>query len=204
MEDGANRGYYLGKQLDEYLAEVKLSGSFYADPRFLEIAALHVLDLGANYWALWTEADNVYRYYERYPFSFEALSRRMGYRVRPSWIWQRKRYGTMELILGIVNDGVFGVPGMLGVHVEAQQGKVRVGGNLDAGMPYPGKVREASVILPKGLDGEKITLHAEITTKGVTRPVRWACKEPLNADGSLTVKTVSFTGPTWREGPIYC
>ena len=29
---------------------------------------------------------------------------------------------------------------------------------------------------------------AEIIVKGVTHPVRWACRETLNADGSLTLK----------------
>ena len=37
------------------------------------------------------------------------MEQRLGYRVRPSIIWQRKRYDTMELILGIVNDGVAGM-----------------------------------------------------------------------------------------------
>jgi hypothetical protein len=200
MEDGGNRHYLVG---DEFEKQPHPGASFYSDPRFREIAALHALDMGPNYWALWTEADNLRRYYERYPYSFDALSRRMGYRVRPSWIWQRKRYDTTELILGMVNDGVAPLPGILGIYVETPDGKVRVGGNLDAGMPYPTKVREASFILPKGLDGKEVTLRAEITTKGVTRPVRWACKEPLNSDGSLKVRLESFDGPTWQRGPTF-
>jgi hypothetical protein len=200
MEDGGNRHYLTGEEFEK---QQHPGASFYADPRFREIAALHILDMGANYWALWTEADNLRRYHERYPYSFDALSRRLGYRVRPSWIWQRKRYDTTELILGIVNDGVAPVPGILGIYVETPDGKVRVGGNLDAGMPYPAKVREASFILPKGLDGKEVTLRAEITTQGVTRPVRWTCREPLNSDGSLTVKLVSFDGPTWKRGPTF-
>jgi hypothetical protein len=31
-------------------------------------------------------------------------------------------------------------------------------------------------------------LRADIEVKGVRYPVRWACKQPLNADGSLTLK----------------
>jgi hypothetical protein len=75
-----------------------------------------------------------------------------------------------------------------------------VGANLDAGQPHAGKVREASFIHPKRLDGKELNVLAAITTRGVVRPVRWACKEPLNADGSLTAKLVSFSDPRWRKG----
>ena len=60
---------------------------------------LAVLDLGGNYWSLWTEADNIRRFYERYPKALETMQRRIGYRVRPSWVWQRKRYDTTELVV---------------------------------------------------------------------------------------------------------
>ena len=58
--------------------------------------SLHALDLRADYRALWTEADNLGRYQERYPEGFATLLRRLGYRLRPSWIWQRERYGCPE------------------------------------------------------------------------------------------------------------
>ena len=94
-----------------------------------------MLDLNGNYWALWTEADNLRKFYETYPRAFDTLHRRMGYRVRPSWIWQRKRYGTSEVICAFANDGVAGVPGVLRVYLESMDGKVRLGGGLDAGHP---------------------------------------------------------------------
>src|SRR5262249_53948505 len=49
----------------------------------------HAIDLGANYWSLWTEADNL----ARYSVPLARVRAQLGYRVRPSWIWQRKRYG---------------------------------------------------------------------------------------------------------------
>jgi hypothetical protein len=128
------------------------------------------------------------------------MQRRVGYRVRPSWIWQRKRYDTTEVILGIANDGVAGVPGTLGVYAETRDGKVRVGGNLDAGQPHAGKVRQASFVLPNGLDGEEMRLRAEIEVKGVRHPVRWACQEALNSDGSLTVRLRKNDDPRFRKG----
>jgi hypothetical protein len=170
------------------------------DRPYRESASFHALDIGSNYFALWTEADNIRRYYEKFPDSLRAMEQRLGYRIRPSLIWQRKRYETMELILGIVNDGVAGVPGVLGIYAESLDGKVRVGGNLDAGQPYAGRMRQASIILPRGMDGQQIILRAELDTKGVRRPVRWACHERTNADGSLTIRLKNGTDSDWKKG----
>src|ERR1700757_3648680 len=78
-----------------------------------ENAMLHVLDLGANYWSLWTEAENLAKYNERYPDGFRKLQQRIGYRLRPAWVWERKRYGTLEVIVAVSNDGVAAAPGKL-------------------------------------------------------------------------------------------
>ncbi len=172
MEDGEQRHYVLPEDAsEEKVCTDKLPESMRAfvgsdgeaaqsddyphrvggpiDLPYRESAGFHALDIGANYFGLWTEADNLRRYYEKYPDSLRAMEQRLGYRVRPSLIWQRKRYDTMELILGIVNDGVAGVPGVLGIYAESLDGAIRVGGNLDAGQPYAGRMRQASIILPK-------------------------------------------------------
>jgi len=223
LEDGANRHYVL----PEFVAEEKAclsklspnmltfvghdnetqSGDDYPnrpggaiDRPYRESAGYHALDIGTNYFGLWTEAENVRRYYEKYPDSLRAMEQRLGYRVRPSLVWQRKRYDTMELIVGIVNDGVAGVPGSLGVYAETADGKVKVGGNLDAGQPYAGKLRQASLILPKGMDGQQITLRAELEVKGVRRPVRWACHDKTNPDGSLTIRLKKGSDTNWAKG----
>jgi hypothetical protein len=106
----------------------------------------------------------------------------------------------MELILGIVNDGVAGVPAVLGIYAESLDGRVRVGGNLDAGQPHAGRMRQASIILPRGMDGQQIILRAELDTKGVRRPVRWACHERTNADRSLTIRLKNGTDSDWKKG----
>jgi hypothetical protein len=165
-----------------------------------EKAMLHVLDLGANYWSLWTEGDNLKRYNERYPRGFATLQQRMGYRVRPSWVWQRKRYGTSEVIVGVANDGVAGVPGLLRLSLESMDGKFRMSGSLDAGHPFGGRIREASFILPPGMEGAKLKLRAEIETKGVRRPVNWACEQPLDPDGSFVIELQRFDAEGWRKG----
>ena len=223
LEDGENRHYVL----PEFVAEEKdclskLPGSMLAfvgqdseaQPKddyphkiggpmarpYRESAGFHALDIGTNYFGLWTEADNIRGYYEKYPDSLQAMEHRLGYRVRPSLIWQRKRYDTMELILGIVNDGVAGVPGVLGIHAETPDGRVKLGGNLDAGQPHAGQIRLASIILPKGMDGQQIVLRAELEVKGVRRPVRWACYESTNPDGTLTIRLKKGSDSGWRKG----
>jgi hypothetical protein len=223
LEDGANRHYVLSDYADEEQACLnKLPANMLAfvghdkevqptddyphriggpiDRPYRESAGFHALDIGTSYFGLWTEADNIRRYYEKYPDSLRAMEQRLGYRVRPSLIWQRKRYDTMELILGIVNDGVAGVPGVLGIYAESMDGSVRLGGNLDAGQPYAGQFRQASIILPKGMDGQQIKLRAELEVKGVKRPVRWACQHPANPDGSVTIRLKKGSDPGWRKG----
>jgi hypothetical protein len=223
LEDGGNRHYVLPEFVAEEKACLsKLSPNMLRfvgrddekqpaddypqsvggpmDRPYRESAGYHALDIGTNYFGLWTEPDNVRRYYEKYPDSLHAMEQRLGYRVRPSLVWQRKRYDTMELIVGIVNDGVAGVPGVLGVYAETADGKVKVGGNLDAGQPYPGKLRQASLILPKGMDGQQINLRPELEVKGVRRPIRWACHEKTNADGSLTVRLKKGSDTNWAKG----
>ena len=192
MEDG----YYRQYKVDPKYISVDAAGI-----NVLEKWMLHVLDLGANYWSLWTESENLARYYERYPNGFDTLRRRMGYRVRPSWIWQRKRYGTDELIVAFANDGVAGIPGLLRVFIESPDGKVKVGGSLDAGHPFGGKLRQASFVLPKGMAGRQMKIRAEIETKGgIRRPVRWASAQPANADGSLTIELLAHDDKRWRKG----
>jgi hypothetical protein len=186
MEDGRNRHHFIDEEA------LKRSRT---DVRYREKAGLHVLDLGANYWGLWTEADNLRQFHEKYPRSFDTLRQRMGYRIRPSWIWQRPRYDTIEVIVALANDGVAGIPGVLRVYVESQDGKVRVGGGLDAGHPYGGRLRQASFVLPKGMDGQQMVIRAEVETKGgIRRPIQWACSEPVNPNGSFNFQLLGREG----------
>jgi hypothetical protein len=166
----------------------------------LENYMLHVLDLRANYWSLWTEADNLARYNEMYPRGFERLRTSIGYRIRPAWVWQRKRYGTFELIVCVCNRGAAGVPGVLWLHLESADGKLNLRGSLDAGHPFAGGIRQASFLLPKGYSGN-VNLSAKIEIRpGVLRPVAWACEQPVNPDRSITVVLKSENDPKWRKG----
>ncbi len=166
----------------------------------LENYMLHALDVRANYWALWTEADNLARYNEMYPRGFERLRANMGYRLRPSWVWQRKRYGTFEVIVCVSNRRVAGVPGVLWLHLESPDGRISLRGALDAGHPHPSGLRLASFLLPKGYSG-KMKLSAQLEVRnGVKKPIAWACEQPVNADGSITVELKGENDRGWRKG----
>ena len=180
-------GYYRQYDVDKLSVDA-------AGVNVLENYMLHVLDLRANYWGLWTEADNLARYNERYPRGFRELRARMGYRVRPAWVWQRKRYGTSELIVGLANSGVAGVPGVLWLHLESPDGRLHLRGALDAGHPHGGGIREAAFLLPRDYAGA-MHLRAELEIRpGVFRPVAWSCEQPVAID----VKR--WTDPGWRKG----
>ena len=206
IEELSNRPPWLPVVMEDgYYRQYKVDPTYIpADEAGINVVEkwmLHVLDLGANYWSLWTESDNLAQYYGRYPNGFDTLRRRMGYRVRPSWVWQRKRYGTDELIVAVANDGVAGVPGILRVYVESLDGRLKIGGSLDVGHPYGGRLRQASFVLPKGMDGQQVRILAEVETKGgIRRPVKWACAQPTNADGSLTIQLIRKDDKRWRKG----
>jgi hypothetical protein len=190
MEDGYLREYDVYKiPLDQVGVNLR------------ENAMLHVLDLGANYWSLWTEAENLTRYNEKYPNGFRALQRRMGYRIRPAWVWQRKRLGTFELIIAIANDGIAAIPGVLVLTLRTTEGNYQSVGSLDGGQPYAGKIRQCSFLLPADMRAGELKLSAQIETKGaVRRQVRWACEQPLDADGSFAIKLKEPSAAGWLKG----
>ncbi len=189
VEDGGQRRYVM-EELERTIED---------GMTVREYAALHALDVGANYWSLWQMADNLAAFDRRWPGCFATMREKIGYRVRPAWIHRRKRYGRIELIVILKNDGVAGVPGTLKIWLESPDGNVRLGGSLDPGHPLPGKLRHASILLPEGMDYEGLSIRAEVETKGVVRPVRWACREAVDAEGALPLAPQKFTRMNWRK-----
>ena len=63
-------------------------------------------------------------YYEQYPDAINNLARSIGYRVRPSWVWTYDAGDEAGLILGLVNDGIAGVPGVLRISILDAAGRV--------------------------------------------------------------------------------
>jgi hypothetical protein len=151
----------------------------------------HVRDVGACYFSLWNwhriRADRLQHYYEQFPDAINSLARSIGYRVRPSWVWTYESGGESGLILGMVNDGIAGVPGVLRISILDTAGRTLATGGLDAGYPLPNRVRQARFSLPRGTDWKGLRVAGAIEVKGQRYPVRWACKQALNPDGTLTL-----------------
>ena len=202
IEELANRPPWLAAILEDgYFRSYDASklGSDAVGVNELENYMLHVLDLKANYWSLWTEAAHLASYNQRYPRGFERLRAAMGYRLRPSWVWQRKRQGTSELIVAISNRGVAGVPGVLWLTAKSPDGRLKLRGSFDPGHPYGGALRMGSFLLPQGYAGT-INLLAEIEMRPEVRmPIAWACEQPLNPDGSVSVQIRPMDDPNWRK-----
>ena len=152
----------------------------------------HVIDVGANYWSLWNwhneAARNILSYYEKRPEPIDHIARRIGYRVRPSFIWAFERDGVPGLVLGLANSGIAGVPGVLRVSIASAEGSIYASGCIDPGYPKPSGVRQAMLMLPRGTSWEGLRLKAELEVKGVRYPVRWSCRQKAEPDGSLTLR----------------
>jgi hypothetical protein len=65
---------------------------------------------------------------------------------------------------------------------------------VDPGYPMTRGVRQVMLPLPKGTDWKGLRLKAELDVKGQRHPVAWACRETLNADGSLTLRPTKGVG----------
>jgi hypothetical protein len=166
----------------------------------LESYMLHTLDLRANYWSLWTEAANLARYNQVYPRGFDRLRAALGYRIRPSWVWQRKRYDGSEVIVAVSNRGAAGVPGTLWLQLASADGALKLRGTLDPGHPHGGGIRLGAFLLPKAYTG-RLDLSAQVELRpGVLKPVAWTCEQPLNPDGSLAIDVKRDDDPGWRKG----
>ena len=202
IEELANRPPWLAAILEDGYFRQYDSAKLAVDAagvNELENYMLHVLDLKANYWSLWTESENLARYNERYPRGFECLRTGMGYRLRPSWVWQRKRIGVPELVVAISNRGLAGVPGVLWLTAKSPDGSVKVRGSLDPGHPSGGSLRLGSFLLPKGYVRQIDQLDEIELRPGVLKPVAWACEQPLDQDGSIAVQIRPSNDPNWRK-----
>jgi hypothetical protein len=91
---------------------------------------------------------------------------------------------------------------VLRVSVTGDGGTVYSTGCLDAGYPLPGKVRQAKFPLPKGVNWRGLRVKAELEIKAQRHPVRWACAQRLNPDGSLTLRPTAGLGQNDVTGGV--
>jgi len=165
----------------------------------LENYMLHTLDLRANFWSLWTEADHLRTYNEQFPRGLSQLRSQLGYRLRPAWVWQRKRDARPEVIVAVANRGVSGVPGVLHLTLATPDGRIALTGTLDPGQPFGGGLRLAAFRLPEYVAEMRLTAQLEVRP-GMRRTIAWACEQPLNTDGSITIPLKPADDKHWRKG----
>jgi hypothetical protein len=100
----------------------------------------------------------------------------------------------------VSNRGAAGVPGVLWLNLESPDKKLSLRGALDPGHPHGGGLRQASFLLPKDYSG-KVFLSAELEIRpGVKKPIAWACEQPVNSSGSITIELKSESDRGWRKG----
>jgi hypothetical protein len=152
----------------------------------------HAADVGVNYLSVWSwhnqSARSITSYYEKYPGPIDEMARQIGYRIRPSFLWRFTRDGADGIVVGLANDGITSAPGTLRLSVVSEDNKVLASGCVDPGYPRTTGVHQAMLILPAGAKWEGQRLKAELEVKGVRHPIRWACKQKLNPDGSITLR----------------
>src|SRR5215472_4014694 len=188
LEDGYLRSYDISKlRVDQ------------AGVNELENFTLHTLDLRANFWSLWTEVEHLRSYNERFPRGFATLQQQLGYRLRPAWVWERKRDGSPEIIVAIANRGVAGVPGVLHLRLATPDGRVRLQGTLDPGEPAGNTTRLAAFRLEGYVPELKLSAAIE-TRPGIIRPIIFASEQPSNPDGSMAIHLKSPEDKGWRKG----
>jgi hypothetical protein len=163
---------------------------------YTESVIAHVRDIGANYYSLWNwhniHADHVMNYYRQYPDGIDGLNRVIGYRLRPAWIWTYGEKTPTGLIVGLSNDGISGVPGVVRLMLFDQNDRLLSESILDAGQPIPHQVKLMLLELPEGSGWEGTRLKAELIVKAVHHPIHWAIREAVNPDGSITLKRSQY------------
>ena len=125
-------------------------------------------------------------------------------------IWSYEESGYLGLIIGFANDGIAGVPGVLRVTVESEDGKVLKSGCLDPGYPLPGKLRQAQFVLANeqlhhGLATEPLIealLNADLTASDpLSLPLPDEGRRLLAAVASKTQKAVMLRAYIGSDRP---
>ena len=195
IEQLANRPPWLAAVLEDgYYRHYRTDAAGYrVDARrastSIERTMLHALDVGANYWSLWTEADNLRplpRARGRAPSrrcsgaSATACGRRGSGSASAT--------GPSELVVAFANDGVAGVPGRAAGRSSEIAGRDGAGraAALDAGHPHAGRLRQASFVLPPGLEGRERAAAGRDRDEGRRAPA--ACAGPARSRSRPTAR----------------
>ena len=154
------------------------------------------MDVGANYWSLWNwhaeKAENVMSYYRQYPEMIDTIARRVGYRVRPSYVWRYEGGDATGSWSASPTTASPACPACSGWRSRTTTGRVRVGGGLDPGYPLPGKIRQAQFALPRGPTGRGSSSRRRSRSR--------ACATPCGGPATRRSKRTAPSGCAPRAG----
>ncbi len=192
VEDGSYRTYACELNVADPLCSYQAGK--------LDNMVAHALDAGANYWALWTEADNI----RRYAAESDALAQlcsKIGYRVRPAWIWQRRLEHSSDLVISLVNDGVAGVPGQLRLSLYGRGRTLISSGLLPRGAPGPGGHIQVSMPVHDAALGSEAALELSIEDRARRSfPVAWGCRGVSVPGDRIAFGLARTDDEGWRSG----
>ena len=171
----------------------------------------HVMDVGANYWSLWNwheeKAENVLALLP--PVPGDDRHHRAAHRATACG---RRSSGTTRAASATGSWSASpttaspGCPACSGVEVvETTEG--RCSGRAADSTPAircRGRSGRPASPLPRGTDWKGLRLSAEIEVKGVRHPVRWACHQALEEDGSLRLRRTRRAGiGGWSQSRVH-
>lgn len=128
-------------------------------------------EYGANYGIVGFNPKNTLYAAHMMPQLFDAFIEKVGYRIRPSIVWEVKHEdGQRTLALGMVNDGCANPPGevIFALRAEGKESTATVNGGT-----LSGRMKIIEIPLPEG-NARQVELSASLDIQGKVRPVRFA------------------------------
>ncbi len=128
--------------------------------------------LGANYFSSGTGTGfplrGLEKYYRLIRWRWTVCAKSMGYRVRPSWVWTYEERGEPGLIVGFVNDGIAGVPGVLAGDCGSEVGSGAVRGLSGCRVPTTGTSASSSISITQGYGVARAATESRARSKRTT------------------------------------
>jgi hypothetical protein len=137
--------------------------------------AQRIVDVGFSYISIGFNPWHAETFHQEVPEVVDFVARSVGYRLRPSIVWQRHATDRAPegITLGLINDGIASPAGTLTLTARFCGGECATV-ELPKGRPLPRATELVSFDLPEAARSGPISLSLALCTKGKTRPVRWA------------------------------
>ena len=169
------------------LVDPTIQRPIYAIDQYLQIALdyeANFLSLGFNPWHAKYLHDINYN-------SLEYAAQKLGYRIRPAVVWfgEKLDSSTNYISVGLVNDGVAQVPGIIKINLYDNDALL-ARSTLEPGQPFAGTMVYPELDLPQSYDykGKDVELRLSVLMRGKEYPVKWAVKSTQLSKDNFTLK----------------